>query len=91
MTATPSLSVRLSEDIRARLDEAARHTNRSRSVLVQEALTRHLADIVAEHTGSRQKRLDTLRALKGAGARMHGPRSADDIEAQIRAFRGGDE
>lgn len=89
---TPSLSVRLSGDIRTRLDSAAKSTSRSRSFLVQEALARHLNEIVAEQSGgAAQSRLDKLRALKGAGARMYGPRSAEDIDAQIREFRGDDE
>lgn len=92
MTATPSLSVRLPEGVRERLDIAAQRTNRSRSFLVQEALTRHLNDIVTEQSGgTAQSRLDKLRALKGAGARMYGPRSAEEIDAQIREFRGDDE
>jgi hypothetical protein len=32
--------------------------------------------------------LDMLRALKGSGAWQHGARSADDIDADIREFRG---
>ena len=32
--------------------------------------------------------MDTLRALKGAGARLHGARSTDDIDTSIRKLRG---
>jgi len=33
-------------------------------------------------------RLGKLRALKGAGSRLHGERTMEDIDAQIREFRG---
>ncbi len=84
---TPSLSVRLPDDTRARLDDAAMKTHRSRSVLVQEALERYWSDLVTEQ-GSRKSRLERLRALKGAGARQYGPLSAEQIDADIGEFRG---
>lgn len=86
---THSLSVRLPEAMRERLEVAAQQTKRSRSFLVQEALTRHLSDIVAEQSRSGAKsRLERLRAIKGTGARLYGPRTEEDIEAQVREFRG---
>jgi predicted DNA-binding protein len=86
---TPTLSVRLPGEVRERLEQAARHTNRSRSFLVQEALTRHLDDIMREQKADETKsRLEKLCTLKGAGARLYGPRSEEDITAQIREFRG---
>ncbi|HLN24010.1 MAG TPA: ribbon-helix-helix domain-containing protein [Patescibacteria group bacterium] len=82
------LSVRLPDETRQLLDQAAERTHRSRSFLVKEALERHLADIVHEQSGSGKSRLETLLALKGAGARLYGPRSTEDIDAEVRAFRG---
>ncbi|WP_157879020.1 TraY domain-containing protein [Pararhodospirillum photometricum] len=85
---TPALSIRLPGEIRERLEQAALRTNRSRSFLVQEALTRHLDDIMREQGASEtQSRLERLRALKGAGARIYGPLSAEQIDADIREFR----
>lgn len=90
---TPSLSIRLPGDVRERLEQAVQHTNRSRSFLVQEALTRHLNDIVADQGGAAgtKGRMEKLRAMKGVGARLYGPRSVEEIDAQVREFRGGDE
>lgn len=86
---TPSLSVRLPGEVRERLDRAAQRTNRSRSFLVQEALTRHLDDIMRERGGGEtQSRLERLRAMKGAGALLYGPRSEEDIAGQLHEFRG---
>lgn len=43
----------------------------------------------APENGTRKgNRLEKLLALKGAGARLHGPRSAEEIDAEIREFRG---
>lgn len=86
---TPTLSVRLPKEIRQRLSQAARQTNRSLSFLVQAAITRSLDDIVSEQTRTEHRsRLEKLRAMKGAGSNIYGPRSEEDIEAQIREFRG---
>ena len=83
------LSVRLPDETRLLLDKAAESTHRSRSFLVKEALERHLVDIVAEQSGGAKKsRLERLLALQGAAAKRYGPRTAEDIDAQIREFRG---
>lgn len=83
----PTLSVRIPEDVNSRLDRAAKSTHRSRSFLVKEALERHLAEIIHEQ-GDGKTRLEKLRALKGAGARQYGALTAEQIEADIREFRG---
>lgn len=86
---TPSLSVRLSPEVRQRLEQVASRMKRSRSFLVQEALVRHLDEVeTAERVVGRSSRMEKLRALKGAGARAYGPLSAEQIEADIREFRG---
>lgn len=82
----PPISVRLSLEVRERLDRAALRMKRSRSFLVQEALVRHLDDV--EKVAVRSSRLERLRSLKGAGARIYGPLSAEQIDADIREFRG---
>ena len=84
----PTLSVRIPSDTNVRLEEVAKSTHRSRSFLVKEALDRHLSTIMEEQGGGRKSRLEMLRALKGAGAKQYGARSAAEIDADIREFRG---
>lgn len=88
--ATPSLSIRLPGEVRERLEQAVQRTNSSRSFLVQQALTRHLDDIVTDQgvAVGTTSRMEKLRAMKGAGARIYGPRSTEDIDGQVREFRG---
>jgi metal-responsive CopG/Arc/MetJ family transcriptional regulator len=83
----PTISVRIPSDTSARLEQAAKSTHRSRSFLVKEALERHLGEIIHEQGGGKT-RLEKLRALKGSGARQYGSLTADQIEADIREFRG---
>jgi len=86
---TPTLSVRLPDDTKARLDTAAKTTRRSRSFLVKEALELYLVQVVNEQAGGGQKsRLEMLRELKGFGAKRYGARTVEDIDAQVREFRG---
>lgn len=84
----PTLSVRLPDDTRARLERAAKTTHRSRSFLVKEALERHLNDIVAEQRGGAKSRLEKLLAMKGVGTRLYGPRTVEEIDSDVRKFRG---
>lgn len=49
--------------------------------------------IIAESAESddgngKKNRLEKLRALKGFGAKRYGPRTVEDIDAQVREFRG---
>jgi predicted transcriptional regulator len=89
MKKMPPLSVRLPDETRHLLDQAAEKTHRSRSFLVKEALERHLHEIIREQGAETKKsRLERLLALAGAGERLGGPRTAEDIDAQIREFRG---
>lgn len=85
----PSLSVRLSPEVRERLDRAALRMRCSRSSIVQEALRRYLDEVeMVEKTAGRSSRMEKLRALKGVGARSYGPLSEEEIEGDIREFRG---
>jgi metal-responsive CopG/Arc/MetJ family transcriptional regulator len=83
---SPTISIRLPVAARERLDRATKLTRRSRSFLMQEALERHLADIVGEEGGER-RRLTTLLSLGGAGARPSQPRSAQEVDEHIRWLR----
>lgn len=62
-------------------------TRRSRSFLMQEALKRHLDEIVAEAGETKPKaRYSSLLAVAGAGAARK-PRTAADVDAHIRWLR----
>lgn len=90
-SASPTISLRLSEETKARLTRAAKLTRRSRSFLVKEALEKHLDAILSEQSAREaESRLARLMAFKGAGARIAGERTAAEIDAQVRAFRGDD-
>ena len=87
-TLLPPVSLRLPQATRDKLDKAAAATRRSRSFLMQEALERHLDDLVREEAQGRPRRLDTLLSLGGAGQREGAPRSAEDIQAYTNWLRG---
>jgi len=85
---TPTISIRLPEAARRSLDRATKLTRRSRSFLMQEALERHLAEIVGEQARPAAKgRLKTLLSLGGAGAHSLAPRTASEVDAHIRWLR----
>ena len=89
MPASATLSVRLPDETRLLLEKAAKQTRRSRAFLVKEALELYLVRVMeAQAEGSQQTPLDKLRAFKGFGAKLHGPRTMEDIDAQVREFRG---
>lgn len=90
MTATsPTLSLRLPPETKDRLDRAASVTRRSRSFLVRQALDKHLDAILREPAVEDNKdRLARLLAYKGAGVGPDGGRTMEDIDAQVREFRG---
>jgi predicted transcriptional regulator len=91
MPASPTISLRLPKDARERLDRAAAKSRRSRSYLIQEALERHLDEIVGEETGTKSdNRFAATLRLAGAGAALNGPRSKQEIDRHIRCLRGDD-
>ncbi len=84
----PTISIRLPDDSRARLDAATRLTNRSRSYLMKEALDRYLVDVVRQEeqiTNTIAK--SGLLALEGKGARVGKTRSREEIDSHIRWLR----
>lgn len=86
---SPTVSIRLSEADRSRLDRAMKQTRRSRSFLMKEALDRHLAEIVQEQMPAAQKdKLSRLLALAGSGVNPDKPRTVEEIDAHIRWLRG---
>ena len=89
MTVPPrTISIRLPEAARARLDRATAKTRRSRSFLMQRALEMHLDEIEREEAQEAPKRrLTTLLSLAGAGADPKSPRSAQEIDQHIRWLR----
>lgn len=87
---TPT-SVRLTDDTRKILDDAARLTRRSRSYLVEETLKQFLPRIVRQEVRpSPEERIRRLKELEGIGVRLVGPQSIEEIDARIRKFRGDD-
>ena len=85
------LSVRIPEQTRTRLNHLAKKMRRSRSALIVEALNRHLEELNQEHnTNSAHDRFADIMQYKGIGASLNNGRSAKEIDASIREFRGDD-
>lgn len=86
--ATTTLSLRIPQDMRERLDQATRKTRRSRSQIVQMALERHLDQVAAaEKIVASDSPTALIRSLAGAGASTSTFRSAEEIDAHIRWLR----
>ena len=86
--ANTTVSVRLPDEIRARLESTAKTLRRSRSFLVQEALDRYLDEVAGIEADRSAKGITRLRAMAGAGARLVGAQTMEEIDARIREFRG---
>ncbi|HEY8579842.1 MAG TPA: ribbon-helix-helix domain-containing protein [Beijerinckiaceae bacterium] len=86
--ASTPVSLRLSAATRDKLDKAAAITRRSRSFLMQEALERHLDEIVRADARGGGRSLQTLLSLGGAGHRAAAPRTEDEVRAYTRRLRG---
>jgi RHH-type transcriptional regulator, rel operon repressor / antitoxin RelB len=88
--ASSNLSLRLPAELRAKLDEAARSSRRSRSQIVQMALERHMGTVVGDRESmSNKERVERIRALAGSGKPLK-PRTGEEIDAHIRWLRGDD-
>ena len=86
-----TLHVRLSDENRERLDVMAKSMHRSRSFLVNSAIEQQFREIEPENAArqaQKKGRLANLLAMEGIGAKLYGPRSQEDIDAQVREFRG---
>jgi predicted DNA-binding protein len=89
--APPPISLRLPQATREKLDKAAVVLRRSRSFVIQEALERHLDDMIHESgLVADKRRLDTLLSLAGAGGHADHPRSADDVGNYTNWLRGNE-
>ena len=87
-TPSPTISIRLPKAARVSLDKASKLTRRSRSFLMQEALERHLAEIVGEQAqGTAKTNLANVLAMAGAGKNNLKPRSAKDVDEHVRWLR----
>lgn len=85
---SPTVSIRLPPETRARLDKAVARTRRSRSFLMVSALERHLKDLESEDAPAEAgRRLSTLLSLGGAGVGASRPRDTADIDQHIRWLR----
>lgn len=88
-TTTPTVSIRVPEPIKSRLDRMAKKMRRSRSSLMIEALDRHLDVMQQEQAvADTQGRFAEILKFKGAGAVVSKPRSVKEIDAAVRDFRG---
>jgi len=87
-------SVRLSEDTRRILTDAARRTRRSQSYLVEAALKQYLPQLADDETqtatDASRTRLQRIMALAGSGAAESGFRSVEEVDAHIRWLRGNE-
>jgi predicted transcriptional regulator len=91
MASSPTLSLRLPNETRERLDRVAERSRRSRSYIIQRALELHLDDVAREEAPFRQAGFySSLLKFAGAGARLNGGRSKEEIDADIRWLRGDD-
>jgi predicted DNA-binding protein len=88
--ASPTMSFRLPEEHRAKLDRLIKTTRRSRNFLVRDALERYFDEMLPDETPSEapKRRLTTLLALGGDGTSKHHVRSREEIDAHIRWLRG---
>jgi metal-responsive CopG/Arc/MetJ family transcriptional regulator len=85
---TPTISLRLPEVSRIKLDRAVKLTRRSRSYLVKAALDRYLADLIREDRPVGEKGyMSTLLSLEAKGVRASKPRSKEEIDQHIRWLR----
>jgi predicted DNA-binding protein len=84
-SASPTISIRLPKVTRASLDKASKLLRRSRSYIMQEALNRHLQEIVADETD--QSRLTNLRSLAGVGRDQTKKRDENEIDEHVRWLR----
>lgn len=81
-----TISLRLPQETKERLERAAAAQRRSQSFIVKEALDQYLERFANLTPEDRAERLRRLLAFEGVGAR-DGGRTAEDIDAQVRAFR----
>jgi RHH-type transcriptional regulator, rel operon repressor / antitoxin RelB len=88
--ASSNLSLRLPAELRAKLDEAARTSRRSRSQIVQMALEHHLDRNADESRPSAAEAVRRIRAFAGAVVPASGRRTPEEIDAHIRWLRGDD-
>jgi uncharacterized protein (DUF1778 family) len=89
MSAHPqTISIRLPEETRARLDRAMKLTRRSRSFLMKGALERHLDEVLSDEAEMQTAEpLATLFSLEGKGVRASSLRSREEIDRHIRWLR----
>ena len=86
-----TVPIRLTDENMARLESAAKSTHRSRSFLVNTAIEQQFRDIESgtpQDMPIKKGRLDRLLAMEGIGAKLYGPRTQEDIDAEIRELRG---
>jgi metal-responsive CopG/Arc/MetJ family transcriptional regulator len=87
--ASATVSVRMPAKIKARIDRAAKARKASRSEFIMDVLVSHLdAPDPAAEQAERMKALEEFLADLREARKHIAPRAAEDIDAQIREFRG---
>lgn len=91
MPSSSTLSLRLPEETRERLDRVAKKSRRSRSYIIQRALELHLDDVAKEETPPKEtERFARLLSMQGAGRGPEGGRTKQEIDSYIRWLRDDD-
>lgn len=91
MAPAPTISLRLPQDVREKLDRLAERLHRSRSYVMQRALELHYEDIARESgPPKRQGRYANLLTMEGAAIGSDGPRTKQEIDDYIRWLRDDD-
>lgn len=86
---SPTISLRLPEEHRAKLDRLMAIKRRSRSFLVKEALERYYSQELPDDQAQAEpkRRLTRLLAMGGDGTSKHHVRTREEIDAHIRWLR----
>ena len=91
MTSTPTISLRLPQTARDKLDQLAKRLRRPRSYIMLRALELHYDDIVRqEEPRERPSRYANLLSMQGAAIGPDGPRTKQEIDDYIRWLRDDD-
>ena len=87
-----TLSLRIPEELKKRLEKAAARTHRSRAYLTVAALEKHLDEVENDELKSSAPGVyDLAMRYRGAAAKIIGKtRSAEEIDAMIREMRDDD-
>ena len=90
MASTPTISLRLPQEAREKLDHLAGRLRRSRSYVMQRALELQYEAIVREEEPKAPGRYAKLLSMQGGAIGSDGPRTKQEIDDYIRWLRDDD-